>query len=157
MQLYIKQKVFSWVANFNVTDEQQQTVYKVQGEIFSWGHKLHIFDASGNEVAMISQKLMSWLPKYNINIGGHEIILTKELTFLKPKYRLEGSPWSLEGDFWNHDYKLVDGSNEIMSIRKEWFTWGDTYELTIHEPKYHLLALAITLAVDCVLASEKGN
>ena len=39
-----------------------------------------------------------------------------------------------------------------MDIHKEWFTWGDSYELDISDPAYELTALGIVLAIDTAMA-----
>ena len=44
MKLYIKQKVFSWGAKFNITDENGEERYSVAGEVFTLAKKLHIYD-----------------------------------------------------------------------------------------------------------------
>jgi uncharacterized protein YxjI len=41
-----------------------------------------------------------------------------------------------------------------MSLSKKWFTWGDSYELDIADPRDEVLCLCITLSVDCVLAAQ---
>jgi len=157
MKLFLKQKVFSWRDRFYVKDENGNDRFYVEGEIFTWGKKLHIYNVNGTEVAFIRQKIFSWLPRYFIEIGGVVVCeIVKEFTLFKPSYRLEGLPWRLKGDFWAHEYKLDDNYNErqIMSISKKWFTWGDSYELDINDPQNELLCLCVTLAVDCVLASQ---
>lgn len=40
-----------------------------------------------------------------------------------------------------------------MNIHKEWFTWGDSYELDILDPKYELISLGIVLAIDKATAA----
>ena len=43
-----------------------------------------------------------------------------------------------------------------MTIRKEWMTWGDTYELDIANPKDEIVALAVVLTIDAVTESRSG-
>ncbi|MDR1821400.1 MAG: LURP-one-related family protein [Oscillospiraceae bacterium] len=149
MKLYIRQKVFSWRDRFTVKDEAGQDRYSVAGEIFTWGRKLHVYDAAGNEAAFIRAKVLTFLEqKYYIELGGQCYTLIKEFTFFKPKFRLEGVPWRMEGNFWEHEYNLVDGGETVMSISQKWLTWGDSYELDIAEPKNELLCLCVALAVD---------
>lgn len=120
MRLLIKQKVFSWADKFLVKDEYGGDRYNVQGEIFSLGHRLHIYDYSGREVALIQQKLFSFKPRYFIFINGVQVAeLVKQFTMFKQKYIVEGQEWSLEGDFWSHDYRLMkDDGSVIMSVKK---------------------------------------
>lgn len=158
MKLYMKQKVFSWADKFNVADEQGNLRYYVEGEIFTWGKKLHVYDSSGQEVAFIRQKLFTWLPRYFIEINGEHIAtIVKEFTFFKPSYYLEGPPFTMKGDFWAHEYVMFDNQREIMRMSKAWFTWGDSYELEIFDPRNELLCLGVALAVDCAVAQQNQS
>ena len=156
MKLYIKQKVFSWRDKFAVWDEQEQERWFAQGELFSWGRKLHICDTGGREAAFIRQKLMSFLPRYFIEIGGNVYTLVKEFTLFRPRYRLEGMPWTMSGEFLAHEYEVTDGAECVMRMSKHWFTWGDSYELDIPRPENELLALCVALAVDCMNADASN-
>lgn len=128
MKLYIKQKVFSWVDRFTVFDETGADKYYVEGEFFSWGKKLHVTDLTGRETAFIQQKVFSMMPRFFVYIDGVERAeIVKRLTFFFEKYEIEGLDWTIEGDFWAHEYRITQNGREIVSISKEWFTWGDCY------------------------------
>jgi uncharacterized protein YxjI len=153
MKLYIRQKVFSWVDRFTVMDESGQDKYFVEGE-FSFAKKLHLLDTAGAEVAFIQQKVFSFLPRYFVFIGEEQIAeIVKEMTFLKQRYTIEGLGWEVTGDFWAHDYEIVQGNRTVATIRKEWMTWGDCYELDIADERDETVALAVVLAIDCALAA----
>ena len=155
MKLYIKQKVFSWADRFTVWDENGLDRYHVEGELFSWGKKLHVYDVYGSEAAFIQQKVWSFLPRFHVFIGQQQIAeIVKEFTLLRPKYRIEGLDWDINGNFWAHDYEINCGGRSIVSIRKEWFTWGDCYELDIANPDDEICALAVVMSIDCVMASS---
>lgn len=157
MKLYIKQKVFSWNAKFTVKNELGEDKYWVEGEFFSLGRKLHIYNASGGEIASIEQKLFSLMPKYIVYVGGTQVAeIVREFTFMKPRYTIEGLNWDVNGDFWQHDYQITQNGNLIVIINKEWMTWGDTYELNIANPQDELIALAVVLAIDCVMAAQNN-
>lgn len=55
-----------------------------------------------------------------------------------------------------HDYQITQGGQEIVSISKEWMTWGDSYELDIADPEDEIVALSVVLAIDCVTESSSG-
>ena len=153
MKLYLKQKVFSWRSRFTVKNEQGSDRYSVAGEIISLGHRLHVYNANGSHAALIRQKLMTLMPQFIVEINGHEVCrIIKEFTFFKQSYRIEGLPWHLHGDFWAHEYALMEGNRTAMRLSKKWFTWGDSYELYITNPKNELLCLCVALAVDCAMA-----
>lgn len=158
MKLYIKQKVFSWGDKFTVKDEYGYDKYIVEGEIFTWGRKLHVYDMVGNEVAFIKQEVWSFLPRYYVFCGNQQVAeIVKEFTFFFPKYTVEGLGWNIEGSFMAHDYVINRGSQTIVSISKEWMTWGDSYELDIRNPEDEIVALAVVLTIDCVMAAASSN
>lgn len=157
MKLYMKQKVFSWADKFTVKDEAGNDRYDVEGELFSWGKKLHIYDFRGNEVAFIQQKVFSFLPRFYVYVNGQQVAeIVKEFTFFRPRYRIDGLDWTIDGNFFAHDYEITADGCLIASIEKEWMTWGDCYRLDIQAPEDEIIALAVVLAIDCVMDSNSS-
>lgn len=157
MKLYIKEKVFSWGDKFTVKDEHGNDKYVVEGEVFTWGKKLHIYDMTGREVAFIKQEVWSFLPRFYVFCGGQQVAeIKKEFTFLFPKYSIEGLGWEIDGSFLAHEYEITKGGRSIVTISKEWMTWGDSYELNIANPADEILALAVVITIDCVMESGSG-
>ncbi len=157
MKLYIKEKVFSWGDKFNIKDADGYDKYVVEGEVFSWGKKLHVYDRTGSEVAFIKQEVWSWLPRFYVFCGGEQVAeIKKEFTFFFPKYSIEGLGWEIYGRFMAHDFEIVKHGQRIVTITKEWMTWGDSYELDIADPEDEIVALAVVLTIDCVMESDSG-
>lgn len=157
MILYIKEKVFSWGDKFTVKDEHGYDKYVVEGEVFTWGKKLHIYDMTGREVAFIKQEVWSFLPRFYVFCGGQQVAeIKREFTFLFPKYSIEGLGWEIDGSFLAHEYEITKGGRTIVTISKEWMTWGDSYELDIANPADETIALAVVLTIDCVMESGSG-
>ena len=158
MRLFIKQKVFSWRDSFTVKNESGQTLYTAKSELISFGHKLHVYDAGGREVAYIRQQLLTFMPKYEIYIGAAPPIrLRKHLTLFRPSYELEGTGITLTGDFFAHEYSMLENDYQLMRVYKEWFTWGDSYVLDIVDEYRALLCLCTMLAVDCVMCERHDH
>ena len=152
MKLYIKEKVFTWGDQFTVKDERGNDRYVVEGEVFSWGKKLHVYDMTGREVAAIRQEVWSFLPRYYVFCGDRQVAeIKKEFTFFFPKYRIDGLGWEINGSFMAHEYEITQSGRTIVSISKEWMTWGDSYELNITNPSDEIVALAVVLTIDCVM------
>lgn len=104
--------------------------------------------------AFIQQKVFSLLPRYFVFVGDRQVAeIVKELTFFRQSYSIEGLGWEVNGDFWAHDYAIVNNDRVIVTIHKEWMTWGYCYEVGIADESDELIALAVVLAIDCVLAS----
>ena len=155
MKLYIKQKVFSWGDKFTVKDEAGHDRYRVEGEIFSFGKKLHVYDSNGTEVAFIKQEVWSWMPRFYVFCGDRQVAqIKKEFTFFLPKYHIDGLGWEINGSFMAHDYEITKNGDPIVTISKEWMTWGDSYELNISDPRDEIVALAVVLTIDCVMAAQ---
>ncbi len=155
MKLYMRQKVLSWVDRFTIKDEWGADKYFVEGELFSWGKKLHVSDVYENEVAFIQQKVFSLLPRFFVFIKDHqEAEIVKHFSFFRPRYSIEGLGWEIEGSFMAHDYVITQQGRPIVTIHKEWMTWGDCYELDITREQDEIIALAVVLAIDCVMAAE---
>lgn len=153
MKLYIKQKVFSLNSKFIVKDENGNDRYFVEGDFFSMRGRLHILNASGEEIGQIYSCLFTFLQRFILELHGEEVAeIVKEFSLFKPRYTLENTSMRIEGDFFAHEYSLYDGNRNVMNISKEWFTWGDSYELDILDPSYELLSLGIVLAIDTAIA-----
>lgn len=158
MTLYMKQQVFSWSDRFTIKDEFGNDRYFVEGELFSWGHKLHVFDAYNREVAFIKQELFVFLPEFEVYVGESLAVrVKKELSFFTPRYSLEGTDWTVDGDLWQHNYEISAPEGSVASINKAYFTWGDSYRIDISGEADELLVLATVLAIDCVAEDSSRN
>lgn len=159
MKLYMKQHIFTWGDKFTIYDEAGNDCFYVQGEVFSWGKKLHVYDRNEQELAFIQQKVFSFLPKYYITIGGRsEIEVVKEFTFFRQVYSVNGLGWTVNGDFFAHDYQVSSNSGSPVAIvTKQWFTLGDAYEINIFPEVDPVTALSVVLVIDACIASSNNN
>ena len=157
MNFYLKQHVFTFGDQFTIYDRNENPRFLVEGEVFSFGKKLHITDPAGNELIYIEQKLFSFLPTYYIYRNGREIAeVIKEFTFFKQEYTINGLNWHVTGDVFDHEYSLDDGNRTVATVSKEWFTWGDTYEISVDDSVEPSLALAVVLVIDACLESKNN-
>ncbi len=156
MNLYIKQKIFSWNDSFSVYDAYENELFTIKGALFSFGKKLTVFDQNGNELYRIEQELFRFRPRYHIVKDGEiQATVVKEFSMFKPYYTVEGPGWEVQGDFFDHDYEITDAGRLVASVQKQWFTWGDTYEISVDDRAYDPVAvLAVAVIIDCVLDSQ---
>ena len=156
MQLYIKQRLFSWTDSYDVYDETGEPRYEVRAKLFAFGHQIHVFDKrTGAEVGAIHQKLFAFLPQFDIVVNGRvHGTVRKEFTFLRPRYRVDYRNWEIEGDFMGWDYRVMAGNTQIMSISKELFNWTDTYVLRYTNPANELPGLLLVIAIDAANCSH---
>ena len=156
-KLYMKQKVFSWKDRFTVKDEWGDDRYVVEGKALSLGHKLYIYDVNGEEVAFVRQKVLSLLGRYFVYIGGEQAAeIQRRFTLARPRFEILGPGWDCRGDFFAHDYEITSAAGTVASIHKAWLSWGDSYEIAIADGVDERIALAVVLAIDCVLADASS-
>ena len=150
MELLIKQRIFSWTDTYDVCDGSGEPKYFVKGEFFSLGHKIHIYDKyTGEELGCVAQRLLTLLPTFDISVGGETVgTVKKKFTFFTQDYQVDYRGWDVAGDFLGWDYRVTDGSREVMSISKEWLSWGDTYTLRFDNPADELPGLLLVIAID---------
>ena len=156
MKLLFKQRFFSWFDSYDIYDEAGNTVYVVKGEL-AWGHLLRIYDYNGNEVGHIREKVLTWLPKFEMYIGNSYIgCISKELTFFKPKYRIDYNGWRIEGNWLGWDYTILNFVGQyVASVSKELFNLTDTYVIDVQNPQDALYALMLVLAIDAEKCSSR--
>lgn len=155
MRLLFKQRFFSWLDSYDIFDEQGETVYTVKGQL-ALGHCLHIYDRGENHVGTVRQKLLTLLPKFEIYVQDNYIgCIQKELTFFKPRFHIDCNGWSVEGNFWEWDYQILDGNGrQIATVSKDVMHWTDHYAIDVANPQDALYALMLVLAIDAEKCSR---
>lgn len=158
MKLLFKQRFFSWFDSYDIYDEKQNVVYVIKGQL-SWGHCLKIFNASGREVGTVKERVFTWLPKFEIYEGERYIgCISKEFSFLKPRYNIDFNGWQVEGSFLEWDYSIIGSTGqEIATVSKELFRMTDTYVLDIVNPRDALPVLMLVLAIDAEKCSRNQH
>jgi len=155
MQLYIKQRVFSWTDSYDVYDENGDRRYFVKAEFLALGHQIHVCDAAG-EVGAIHQRLFRLLPEFAISIGGREVgSVRREFSLLRPRYEVDYFGWEVEGDFLGWDYDVTDRNGRTAAhISRQLFSWGDAYVIDIADPADELPGLMLVIAIDAANCSQ---
>ena len=155
MKLLFKQRLFSWFDSYDIYDEKGTAVYEVKGQL-SWGHCLKIFDQYHNEVGTVQEKVLTWLPKFEMYLGETYIgCISKEFTFLKPRFHIDCKDWKMEGDFLEWDYKITDSSGgRVAAVSKEIWNWTDTYVIDVADERDRLCVLVLVLAIDAEKCSR---
>jgi uncharacterized protein YxjI len=89
------------------------------------------------------------LPTFDIVIDGRIVgTVKRKFTFFTQDYEVVYRGWDVEGDFLGWDYRVMQGSAEVMSIAKQWLSWGDTYTLSYSNPANELPGLLLVIAID---------
>ena len=149
MKLCLRQRIFSWFDTYDVTSEDGVTFFTVHGEFALFHHRLTILDGRGTPVATLEERMLTFRKHFYIDIlNGPSGELIKEWTFFQPRFFLDFLPWTIEGDIFGWDFTIRNGQNEIATLYKQFFTWGDTYVVDVINPTDALLCLLIVVGID---------
>ena len=156
MKLLFRQRFFSWFDSYDIYNEAGQTFYTVKGQL-AWGHCLKIYDAQGVEIGTVKERILTFLPKFEMYLGNRFIgCISKEFTFFRPKFNIDCNGWQVDGDWFEWDYQIVDGSGRpVANVTKEIWNWTDTYVINVVKPNDALCALMLVLAIDAEKCSRK--
>lgn len=155
MKLLFKQRLFSWFDSYDIYDEYGMVLYNVRGQ-FSWGHCLKIFDPYDNEIGTVKQRVLTFFPKFDLYLGDMYMgCINREFTFFRPRYNIDCNGWTVEGNIFEWDYRILDCTgNCIATVTKEIFNLTDTYTIDVLNPNDALCALMLVLAIDAEKCSR---
>ena len=157
MKLIFKQRLFSWFDSYDIYYENGSVAYTVKGQL-SWGHRLKIQDASGRELGTVQEKILTFLPQFELYLGNTYMgKVTKEFSFLKPRFFIDCNGWTMEGNFFEWDYGILapDG-RQVAYISKQVLNFTDTYVLDIEQSGDALAVLMLVLAIDAEKCSRNN-
>lgn len=157
MKLLFKQRFFSWFDSYDIYNEAGEIVYTVKGQL-AWGHCLKIFDAAGEEIGTVKERVLTFLPKFEIYLGQEYVgCISKEFSFLKPKYQIDCNGWRMEGNFMEWDYSILSEiGHKIADVSKQLWNLTDTYSIDVYRSEDQLCCLMLVLAIDAEKCSRNG-
>src|SRR5690606_11127167 len=107
------------------------------------------------EIGLITKKTFSFLPTFFVEVDGQEaVMIEKEFTFLKPRYAIEAEGIDVQVNWWEMTFDILRHGEVIGSVRKQWRSWGDTYQEDIVDETMEHLIISLVVAIDCVKADQ---
>jgi uncharacterized protein YxjI len=93
---------------------------------------------------------MSFLPRFELYEGERYVgCITKEFSFFRPRFSVDCNGWTVEGEFWEWDYQIMDAAGgTVATVSKELFHMTDTYVIDVSDSADALHALMVVLAID---------
>jgi uncharacterized protein YxjI len=160
-KLYLKQKVFAIREKFTFFDVHQHEVYRARGSLLAMPQRYELIDTNGQAVIEVVRTFFSLMPEFKIV----DLVNGTEICKIRKRFRI-GRPildmttaqgnYLIDGSFWAHDFNVFDRQNrKMINVRKQWISWGDTYEITIDTELVNKhVAAGIVLAIDCTYHSN---
>ena len=155
MRLLFKQRMFSWLDNYDIYDESGNTLFSVKGEL-AWGHLLRIYDAVGHEVGCVKEKLFSFWPRFEMYFGDRYAgCIQKEFSLFRAKFHIDYLGWQIDGNWLEWDYTIFGANGQIVAtVSKDLWNWTDTYIIDVADPNDTVCALMLVLAIDAEKCSR---
>ena len=155
MKLFMQQEAFAWGKPLELRDKGGHTRYVVTGDAYSLGKRLHVQDAAGREAVYVRQRVPSMFPRYELEVYGKYVgSVIKDLTFLRPRYTLEGLDWEIGGNPGGFDFEITWRSSVVASCHPVQGKQGALYALELLDRTMELPALGVLLTVSCILAPQ---
>jgi uncharacterized protein YxjI len=156
-RLFVDQKLWSLRERFSVDDEDGGAVYTVEGSLFQIPKQFSINDPSGRQRARVWKKPVSWLPRFFVEVDGVQVAtISKQFTFLRPRYTIDGPGLTVTGDYWDMSFELTLDGALVGRVDKKWMSMHDKYAIEIERPDDELVVVGIVLAIDYVKRTEES-
>src|SRR5579884_3613888 len=107
MRYLVREKFFAVGEDNDITDENGQPVFRVDGKALSLRNLMTVYDMSGNQVAQVHRKLVSAMPQYEVDLAGAgtAVVHRRLSNPFRPKWTIElaGQPeMEMQGNFTGH-------------------------------------------------------
>ena len=158
--LFTTTKVFTLHHHIDITDAEENVVYKSDSKVFSIHDKTHITDMNGNEVAYIWRKVFTLHERHFIEMAdGTSFQLSNEIWHLvKDITNIEGLGWQLRGNFVGLNFELYDENDEIIAvICQKIISLHDKYCIDLYKPEHEKTCVAILIALQHMMKDREAS
>lgn len=148
--LYTSSKVFTLHHRIEITDNDENVVYRAETKFPSIHDKTDIYTADERHVAHIERKLITLHEIHYVDMeNGKSFMLSNELLhIIKDVTNIEGLGWRMEGNILQLNFTLRDENGELVAIvSQKAISLHDKYSVDIYKPEYEeeVVAILITL------------
>ena len=154
MRYMIRERFFRVGEDNDITDDQGNPVYQVDGKLLTLRELMIVNDLQGKEVARVHRKLVSLLPHYELDfpgVPGPTEVHQRFSNPLKPKWTISQpgqTDMDMVGNFFGHNFTIERNGQQVASVSKQWISLTDTYGIDIADGENDLLILCAILALE---------
>jgi uncharacterized protein YxjI len=160
MRYLIRERLVALGQDSDITDEQGQRLFHVDGKVLTLHDRLVVRDTEGREVAQVHRRLVSLRPTYEVTIAGQEAAQVRKHLFspFGDRFTIDvPGPDDLEmrGNLFDHEFTIERGGQQVAAVSKRWLSLRDTYAVDIAPDQDDLVILASVLALDLAEDRER--
>ncbi len=155
--LYMKQKAISLTPKFDIFDQNETTVYHVDGDITRLNFSIQ---KDGTEVLKLKKKLVAIMPEYTVFQGSTEVAkIKKKFKLTKPELSgtVNGKELKIAGDLLGFDFDLQLGGASIGYVDTDRTIWSDCYRIRIFDESLQDIVVALAIICDNVSDQEHSS
>lgn len=156
--LYTSTKVFTLHHRIEITNDQEQVVYRAQTKAISLHDRTEVLDAAGNILANISRKFWTLHQRHFVDMadGTHFELSTEILHIYKDITNIEGLGWQLRGNIFGLNFELYDADGNVIAVTgQKMFSIHDKYCIDIYRPECEPTVVAILVALQHVIRDRE--
>ena len=157
--LFTSTKVMTLHHRIEITDANENVVYRAETKFPSLHDKTEIYDASDRHVAHMEKKLFTLHERHFITMeDGTAFQLSNELFHLvKDITNIEGLGWQLQGNILGLNFELYDANGQIIAvIAQKLFSIHDKYCIDIYRPEYEKQVIAILVTLQHMIRDREA-
>lgn len=151
---YVKERLFSIGAKFDVFNEFGNEEFLVEADKFDIGKNIKIYKADKSEKLLyMKQVLRLGAHKYVVYDANNKEIATIQKEFMVPKYNISGVMGDIvmeSNSFLGRAYNITKNNKLIGKIDKQFTLGRDRYNLEVINEEYSILMIGLLVMVDMV-------
>ena len=158
--LFTSTKVFSLHHRIEITDSNENVVYRTETKFPSLHDKTEIYKATGEHVAHIEKKFFSLHERHYITMNnGFQFELSNELWHIvKDITNIVGLGWQLRGNLLGLNFELYDANGNIIAIiGQKFFSIHDKYCIDIYKPEHEETVVAILVTLQHMIRDRENT
>jgi uncharacterized protein YxjI len=154
--------IFSFGGDAWIEDDAGNRAFEVDGKAFALARTLDMLDPRGTVLYTLRAPVFSLRQKFEIRRGDDVVASIQKafFTFLGDRFSIQlegGETLEAEGDFLDHEYRVLRGDTEVIAASRSWFSLHDTYGVRVANGFDDALALAIVIAIEQMERQERQS
>ena len=158
--LFTTSKVMTLHRRIEITDAEENVLYRSETKFPSLHDKTDITDADGNFVAHIERKFFTLHERHFITMAdGTYFELSNELWHIvKDISNIEGLGWVLRGNIAGLNFQLYDKDESIIAvISQKLISLHDKYCVDIYKPEAEQIVVAILVTLQHMMKDREAS
>ncbi len=158
--LYTSSKVFTLHHRIEITDGEENVVYRSESKFPSIHDKTDIYTADNRHVAHIERKLITLHEIHYVDMdNGKSFLLSNEiLHIIKDVTNIEGLGWRLDGNIFQLNFTIRDADGELIAaVSQKAFSLHDKYSVDIYKPEFEEEVVAILITLQHMVSDRETS